>query len=297
MQQHRGYSSRHATSVLMSAVIYQYGGSISQHIDASWRAMRHRTATIIRVSQTRTLTFCVWPLDSGHDVMVHTYAGGMYWHGTRFAYGYSTQLIVDTCTDNDLQHKVPVLPCITNLWNNKEYAWRHINERCRMQGTPRVPLVTRARFGVIDRRANFILGALDASSFLFPIGQRRPRGELWSTWMYLFNLIKTDTHHKVMSVPRQSVATMNRFHCHPLFFWCYTSGLLISTKHLLALSHSSSKYCRSNCIMKTRHRFTFRWFWFSSSHHKQYVATFIYLSLLCKIYLYLNLTYDICTHV
>lgn len=119
----------------------------------------------------------------------HLRRGGMYWHGARFDYGYSTQLIVDTCTDNDLQHKVPVLPCITNLWNNKEYARRHINERWRMQGTPRVPLVSRARFGVIDRRANFILGALDASSFLFPIGQRRPRGELWSTSMYLFNFI------------------------------------------------------------------------------------------------------------
>lgn len=100
----------------------------------------------------------------------------LYWHGARAYYGNSTQLIEDTCTYDDLQHKVPVLPCITNLWNNKENAYRHINERCRMQGTPLSPLVSRSRFGVIDRRANFILDALDASSFLFPIGQRRTRG-------------------------------------------------------------------------------------------------------------------------
>lgn len=105
---------------------------------------------------------------------------------SRSAYGYSTQSIEDTCRDDDLQHKVAVLPCITNLWNNKECARRHINERCRMQGTPPVPLVSHTRPGVIDRRANFILGALYASSFLFPIGQRRPRGGLCSTRIRLF---------------------------------------------------------------------------------------------------------------
>lgn len=41
-----------------------------------------------------------------------------------------------------------------------------------------MPLVSRTGFGVIDRQANFILGALDASSFLFPIGQQRQPGEL-----------------------------------------------------------------------------------------------------------------------
>lgn len=119
---------------------------------------------------------------AGPDMMslVHTRASGLYWHPARSAYSHSTQLIEDTCTDNDLQHKVPVLPCITNLWNNKEYARSHINERCRMQAAPRVPLVSDSRFGVIDRRANFILGALVASSFLFPIGQRLPRGEMQS---------------------------------------------------------------------------------------------------------------------
>lgn len=96
-----------------------------------------------------------------------------------------TQLIVATCTDNDLQNKVPVLPCITDLWNNKECARWHINERCRMQGAQRVPLVSLTRSGVIDRRANYILGALVASFFLFPIGQRRPRGALLCRWMYL----------------------------------------------------------------------------------------------------------------
>lgn len=49
-----------------------------------------------------------------------------------------------------------------------------------MQGTPRVPLVRRTGFGVIDRQANFIPGAFDASSFLFPIGQRRLLDKMWS---------------------------------------------------------------------------------------------------------------------
>lgn len=102
---------------------------------------------------------------------------------------------MDTCTDNDLQHKVAVLPCITDLWNNKEYAQRDINERCRIQGTQRVPLVSRAGFGVIDRQANFILDALNVSSFLFPIGQQRQPDELVDSVLYLmpFNITLVGT--------------------------------------------------------------------------------------------------------
>lgn len=53
-----------------------------------------------------------------------------------------------------------------------------------------MPLVSHTGLGVIDRQANFILGACDASSFLFPIGQQRQRGELVNSGLRLkpFNI-------------------------------------------------------------------------------------------------------------
>lgn len=65
-----------------------------------------------------------------------------------------------------------------------------------MQGTPRVPLVRRTGFGVIDRQANFIPAAFDASSFLFPIRQWWLLDETWS--IYLRSIFINARYFKIL---------------------------------------------------------------------------------------------------
>lgn len=92
-----------------------------------------------------TILYCVWP-HTGCDVTAAR--SSLLVQRLLRQFG---QLLDDACIDIDLQRKLPVLPCITKVWNNKECHHQHINETACMQRTPRVTLVGRTSNRVIDR--------------------------------------------------------------------------------------------------------------------------------------------------